>query len=333
MQLNPAPSSRERFLEAVLKSSLDCIKVLDLDAKLVFMSDGGKLVMEVDDFDSVKGCPWPDFWKGEGHKAAEDALEAARSGKAGRFRGKADTFKGNPRWWDVEVTPLLGHDGRPQSLLCVSRDITKTVQDEEQTRLLADELQHRVKNTLSMVQAIVRQTLRGTADVDVALAAIEARLVALGRAHGMLSASGWTTSDLHSVVAAALGAHNDGSGRVLIAGPEVLLQAKAAMSMTLLLHELATNATKYGALSTSTGRVEIGWKVRSEVDDGEVVTRVDLVWRESGGPPVTLPTSRGFGSRLIERSLANAFKGTAVIEFLNEGVTCHVEGVVERRLI
>lgn len=114
------PSERERFLEAVLASSADCIKVLDLDAKLVAMNETGQRVMEISDFNALQGCWWPDFWNGAGNAVAKAAIAKARAGGVGQFRGKADTFAGNPRWWDVMVTPILGSDGRPERLLSVS---------------------------------------------------------------------------------------------------------------------------------------------------------------------------------------------------------------------
>ncbi len=114
----------EEFNRRVLASSADCIKVLDLDARLTFMSEGGQGVMEVGDFNAIRGCPWPDFWHGEGHEDALAAVTAARAGGAGHFRGPANTLAGTPKWWDVQVTPILGADGRPERLLSVSRDIT-----------------------------------------------------------------------------------------------------------------------------------------------------------------------------------------------------------------
>ena len=114
------------FLRSVLASSSDCIKVLDLDARLTFMSEGGQRVMEVGDFNAIRGCPWPDFWTGQGNVEAKAAVAAARAGGAGHFRGMADTMAGTPRWWDVRVTPIFGADGRPEKLLSVSRDITST---------------------------------------------------------------------------------------------------------------------------------------------------------------------------------------------------------------
>ncbi|KQT54064.1 PAS domain S-box protein [Methylobacterium sp. Leaf456] len=125
------------FMRGVLASSADCIKVLDLDARLTFMSEGGMKVMEVSDFNAIKGCPWPDFWVGDGNAQAKAAVRSALAGGIGHFQGMAETFKGTPRWWDVQVTPILGPDGRPEKLLSVSRDIT--AQKESESRLAISE--------------------------------------------------------------------------------------------------------------------------------------------------------------------------------------------------
>ncbi len=113
------------FLRSVLASSADCIKVLDLDAKLTFMTEGGQRLMEVSDFNAIRGCSWPDFWQGPGHEEAKAAVATALAGSVGRFRGSADTMAGTPKFWDVQVTPIFGPDNRPEKLLSVARDITE----------------------------------------------------------------------------------------------------------------------------------------------------------------------------------------------------------------
>ena len=128
------------FMRGVLASSGDCIKVLDLDAKLVYMSEGGQTVMEIDDFAAVRGCPWPDFWEDEGNVSAVAAIAAARAGRAGHFQNFANTFKGRRRFWDVQVTPILGRDGLPERLLAVSRDITSTKEAERRLALSQERL-------------------------------------------------------------------------------------------------------------------------------------------------------------------------------------------------
>jgi len=132
------------FLRGVLSSSADCIKVLDLDANLVFMSEGGQRVMEVDDFNAIRGCSWLDFWQGEGSAGAKAAVEVAKAGGTGHFQGAAQTMAGTPRWWDVQVTPILGASGQPAKLLAVSRDITERRRLETELRHINANLEQRV---------------------------------------------------------------------------------------------------------------------------------------------------------------------------------------------
>ena len=113
------------FLRSVLAASGDCIKVLDLDANLTFISEPGMRLLEVSDFNAIHGCAWPDFWHGDCHAQARSAVAAALAGGLGHFVGPANTMKGTPKWWDVQVTPILGADGKPDKLLCVSRDISQ----------------------------------------------------------------------------------------------------------------------------------------------------------------------------------------------------------------
>ncbi|WP_047288007.1 PAS domain-containing protein [Pseudomonas protegens] len=129
----------------VLAASNDCIKVLDLDGQLSFMSEGGLRVMEVSDFNAVRGCPWPDFWQGQGHQEAQDAIAAARQGRSVRFQGAADTLQGRTKWWDVQVTPMLDAAGQPEKILCISRDISATREAQEELRRLNESLEQRVQ--------------------------------------------------------------------------------------------------------------------------------------------------------------------------------------------
>jgi PAS domain-containing protein len=158
----------EDLLRTILSGCGDCIKILDLDGRLQFMSEGGRRVMEVEDFDLLKGCSWPDFWVGKGNADAKGAVEIAKAGGTAQFRGPADTAKGTPRYWDVQVSPIFGPDGKPSHLLSISRDITEewraTIELKDalaRQAVLTGELQHRIKNTLAMVGAIANQTMRG----------------------------------------------------------------------------------------------------------------------------------------------------------------------------
>jgi PAS domain S-box-containing protein len=193
---------------------------------------------------------------------------------------------------------------------------------EEHQRLLINELNHRVKNTLAIVQSIVQQTLKGEEIAEPTRDALESRLSALAAAHDLLTSERWETASLATVVRNAGTGCGAAEGRFSAAGPDIRLQPQTAVSVAMAIHELCTNAVKYGALSNEGGRVEVLWDV---ADEGGGARRLRLVWEEHGGPPVTPPPKRGFGTRLIERSLASDLGGTARIAFLPHGVVCTVE--------
>ena len=321
-------AGNDDVLRSVLAGCGDCIKILDLNGRLQFMSEGGKRVMEVEDFSQLKGCPWPDFWEGEGNADASRAVETAKAGGTGRFRGAANTAKGNPRYWDVQVSPIIGSDGEPSHLLSISRDFTEEWRAAnelkaaaERQAMLAAELEHRIKNTLAMIGAIAHQTMRGDS-VTAAREAFSSRLVSLGRAHDILTRTNWSSAPVREVVEGALAPHRSRQGSIAISRPAVELSPKRALALALAVHELATNAVKYGALSTE-GKVEIVW---SESFVGGQPT-FNFVWTESGGPNVVEPPKdkKGFGSRLIEGMRASAFGGNVRTVFGPGGVVCELE--------
>lgn len=431
---------REAFLSSVLASSTDCIKILDLDGRLTFMSEGGQKVMEVSDFNAIAGCPWPDFWQDKDNTQARAAVAAAKAGESRSFIGKAPTMGGTVKWWHVAVSPVLGPDAMPTSILSVSRDITATRESEEersrlarivensadfigmarldgtvffvndaglrlvgldrsdletvsitdffppdeaeavradvlpaverdgawsgervfrhfrtgelipvlytvfpvvdhdgtligygtvtrdnrerrraeeQQQLLNGELSHRLKNVLAVVQSVASQTLRQAADLSSADEALSARLSALAQATDVLTARSWTAADLNDVVEQTLAPHGI-RDRLDIAGPGVTLHPQVTLAFALALHELATNACKYGALSNETGRVDLTWSVANGPDDDE--PRFHLIWRETGGPEVCPPSRRGFGTKMIERSLRAYFRGRSQLEYYPSGL-------------
>jgi PAS domain S-box-containing protein len=202
-------------------------------------------------------------------------------------------------------------------------DITARKRAEERQALLVNELNHRVKNMIAVVQSLASQTIlsANAANEDFG-AAFSARLRALASAHDLLTRGGWEGATLADVISGVL-APFSASGRpqaVVARGPEVRLSPNAAVTLSLAFHELATNATKYGALATAHGRIDIAW--RFDASSGPEVLEVD--WIETGGPAVTEPQRRGFGSRLVERALAREFDGTAQIRFPRTGVECRM---------
>jgi PAS domain S-box-containing protein len=440
----PPVSDPHSLLRALLASSGDCIKILDLDGNLIYMTEGGQRVMEVSDFGAIRGCPWPDLWQDKGNVDARAAVAAARDGKTGHFQGFATTMAGTPKWWDVTVTLIRDAEGKPDRLLSVSRDITESrrselamresetrfktyaqampnqvwsatpdgqldwfndqvfsysglafedlagsgwaqmvhaddigpatggwasareagkqyqvefrlrrhdgawrwhlaralpIKDatgaitrwigtntdiddrkaaEAQQRLLARELEHRMKNTMALVSAIANQTFRTAPTKEEARTIFDARLRALNQAHDVLVASSWASAPISVVVDGALGPYRTGEGRIRTEGTAFDLTAKQALSLSLALHELATNATKYGALSVPGGTIDVTW----DFNASDPAPMLSFTWRESGGPPVSAPSRRGFGSRLIESTLSSDFGTTVKVEYLPEGVVC-----------
>ena len=195
----------------------------------------------------------------------------------------------------------------------------------EHQQLLIGELNHRVKNTLATVQSIVTQTLRTNATSEDAKEAVQMRLLALSRAHDVLTRESWEGADLIEVVTRALEPYQTSNeNRIHLGGPHVRLTPRMSLALAMALHELATNAVKYGALSNKIGIVEVSWTV----ENGAAPPRLNLRWVERGGPPVKAPSRRGFGSRLIERSLAQDLDGHVEIAFVPTGVVCTVDAPV-----
>ncbi|WP_342151606.1 sensor histidine kinase [Methylorubrum sp. SB2] len=211
-----------------------------------------------------------------------------------------------------------------QTLDAAARELR---QRETGRRLLVDELNHRVKNTLATVQSFAFQSFRG---LDGAGArqreAFEGRLLALSAAHNILTRENWAGAGLHAVMEEVLRPFEAGGPRFALSGPDLRLPPRVALALGMVLHELCTNAAKHGALSVPEGRVALDWRTEPAETGAD---RLHLVWRESGGPPVTAPKRRGFGSRLIERGLSAELGGHARIDFPQDGVVCEIFSAVE----
>jgi len=232
--------------------------------------------------------------------------------------GEADD--GQSRVWLSTKTPLRGSDGRVVGVVGVSLEITERKRFENRLQQMVHELNHRVKNTLATIQAIAGQSLR---QADPLLRQkLEDRLLALAAAHDVLTREGWTGAGITEIVEAALAPVGGlDSGRIRMAGPKLRLLPRAALALSMGLHELARNAVTHGALSREAGRVTVDWIIEG--------ARLRLTWTEQGGPPVLSPKARGFGSRLVERSVARALDGTAAIRFNPDGVSCVIEAPLD----
>ena len=222
------------------------------------------------------------------------------------------------RFVDFIYQPILGPDGQAAGVFVEGSDVTDRVRAEEQQKLLLDELNHRVKNTLATVQSIAAQTLRTSPDPQAFKQAFESRLMALSSTHDLLTASSWRGADLRDILQAEFRPH--GVERYKLDGPDLGLSPARALALGLLFHELATNAAKYGALSSPEGCVKVRWSV--EHLDGQ--DRLVIAWTEEKGPKVSPPARKGFGSRLIERSLKGELGGEATLDYLEDGLHCRV---------
>jgi PAS domain S-box-containing protein len=211
--------------------------------------------------------------------------------------------------------PIM-REGRIEGAACTFVDITDRKQAEARQQLLNHELVHRVKNTLTVVQAIVNQTLRNSAEPTDAVQAINARLVAVGRVHEMLMRTRWQSAPITDVIRSGIAVHGPESPRIQAEGPTMDLGPKTAFALTMVLHELCINAIKYGSLSNDTGSVLVAWTL----GDGAAGGKFHLRWQERGGPRVTTPSRTGFGSQIIGEYCKSELGGDAALLFRPDGV-------------
>lgn len=285
---------------------------------------------------------WSDVWDG-----VEPFVIKALAGEGTWIENLPLNMVRNGRleetYWTFSYSPLYGDDGRVAGLLNVVTETTATIRDrraleeaytvarahldqqqkhEEELKLLNRELAHRMKNTLAMVQSIISQSLRNATSIPEAAATIGGRIQTLAKAQDVLTGMSVTAAEISAIARTAVAPHVDAENRVLIDGPQVYLSAQQALGLSLAIHELATNATKYGALSVPQGQVRLSWD--QQPDQG-----FTFDWRESGGPLVIEPSRRGFGSRLTERVVSDLFNGTAGIRFEPEGVSFSLVGKLQ----
>ncbi|CAN5876043.1 hypothetical protein BH11PSE1_BH11PSE1_27170 [soil metagenome] len=222
---------------------------------------------------------------------------------------------GQIRWLMVRAEINLGADGTPQSVLGVILDITDRRESEERLKLLAREVDHRANNLLTVVQATVALTSAPTPEALKAI--ITGRVSALAHAHQLISEARWRGAELRRLVEEELRPYRLGAeGRVRFEGPDVTLSPHAAQSAAMALHELATNAAKYGALSSAAGEVSVAWTLDDE--------QVTLVWTETSGPPVAAPSRRGLGLNMLQRALGGATGGEAVLDWRESGLVARL---------
>ena len=267
-------------------------------------------------------------WLPDGRRAVREDYPGARA-----LRGEVVLNQeclrrdaaGGDRWFRVSGVPMRGEDGDIAAALVVVVDVDEEKRASERQDLLTRELDHRAKNVLAVVQAALRLTRAD--DMAGFVRAIEGRVAALARAQTLLARDRWAGADLRALLRGELAAFLDGGSgpRTELHGPVVALPPGAAQPLAMAIHELATNAVKYGALSAPDGRLSIGWQVE---DKGSRTLR--LRWEETGGPPTAGPPARrGFGSRVLERTLRDQLGGAASMAW-NGGLTCEIDLPLDR---
>lgn len=237
----------------------------------------------------------------------------SKEGRAHQLEFRVLRPDGQVRWCVGSAAATVGKDKRVVRVSGVTFDITDRKEAEERQTLLAREVDHRAKNALALVQSILRLTR--AKDLAAYVTAVEGRIKALSRAHTILSQSRWHGADLRGLVDEELAPYRAGNAdKIKTAGPEILLQPASAQTLALALHELATNAAKYGALSTMPGKLELTW----QMSDGKLV----LDWNETGGPATKPPSANGFGTRIIVASIERQLRGFIAFDWRREGLRC-----------
>ena len=263
------------------------------------------------------------------HTLAED-IDPDRDAFQKQIAGTLDFYSiekrfirrdGRVIWMSVRSSPVRDESGKLLYLVRVVQDITERKAAEQRAKLLIDELNHRVKNTLATVQSLAMQSARSAATPGAFRDSFEGRLIALSKAHDQLTVHHWESADLRELLTAGFAPHGAGPERVVMRGEDIVLRPRAALALAMTFHELITNAAKYGALSSGKGRIDISW--RPAGSDDRRVLQID--WQEQNGPEVRKPERQGFGSRFIEHGLKAELGGDAVLSFAADGVRCAIE--------
>jgi PAS domain S-box-containing protein len=312
--------SETRF-RTIFEQANDFLITTTLDNRVTSVNPAVLTALGYSEADVI-GRPIGDFMDAEQLAISMEAFNRKLAeGGSTRLSVKVRAKDGRELVWEVNSRLMLDEGGRPVALHAIARDMTEARRAEAHLRLLIDELNHRVKNTLAIVQGIAQQSFKDEVPAPQARAAFEGRLAALSEAHNLLTREHWGLVSMRQIIDDAVAPHGGEAGRFVLDGPDLPIVPKTAISLALAVHELATNAVKHGALSRPGGTVSIRWtRLRASG-----AARLSLVWEEQGGPEVTVPTRRGFGTRMIERGLAAELGGSVTIDFCPAGLVCTVD--------
>jgi len=301
-------------IASIVESSDDAIISKDLNGVITSWNQGAERIFGYP-AEEVVGKPITILIPPDRHNEELAILERIRRGERVEHYETVRMRKHGSRV-DISLTisPVKNTEGKIIGASKIARDITERKRSEAQIIVLAHEAEHRAKNVLATVQATVHLSHSDTPEG--LKHAIEGRIQALANVHRLFVESRWTGAELHSLVKEELAAY-DGEGRARIDGPNLVMQPDIAQGVAVALHELATNAAKYGALSVAQGHVRVEW---SRASDGRLVLR----WTEVGGPPVKPPTRRGFGTRVMHGMIRGQLKGEMRFDWRAEGLACEI---------
>jgi len=303
-------------IASIVESSDDAIVSKDLNGVIINWNQGAERIFGYT-AEEVVGKPITILIPPDRHDEEPSILERIRRGeRVEHFETVRMRQHGSRVDISLTISPVKNAEGKIIGASKIARDITERKRSEAQIAILAREAEHRAKNVLATVQATVHLTQSDTPEG--LKQAIEGRIQALANVHRLFVESRWEGADLHGLAQEELAAYSPGrETRVQIDGPSVLLEPNAAQAIAVILHELATNAAKYGALSVPNGQVRTEW---SHEQNGQLVLR----WTEKGGPPVEPPTRRGFGARVMENMVRGQFKGELKFDWHPEGLACEI---------
>ena len=313
---------------SLFEASQDCVKLLDLDGRLLAMNVNGLCLMEIDDFAPLRGSAWETLWPEQSRPMIGDAVDQAAGGHVARFEAECATAKGQVRVWDVIVSPVYDGAGHPTQIVSISQDITEQRRAQEQTALMSLELSHRIKNVFAVVDGVIALSARSEPQSADFAEKLRKRLNALGRATSYVSPSDVGRGDLpviptlHGLLQTLLepyGALNGPTRQLVVEGSDCPVGQSATTAMALVINELATNALKYGALRSPTGHISLNI---TQVDG-----TVSLVWRETVEVVEVRPpdVSAGFGTTLLEHSVVRLLKGALQREWLQDGLRVSIQ--------
>lgn len=313
-----SPDATWRAYEALLGTTPDLLYVFDLQHRFIY-ANRALLDMWGMTWEQAQGKTCLEIGYEPWHAAMHDEEIERVIATRQPIRGDVPfphAEKG-VRIYDYIFTPVIGVDGEVEAIAGSTRDVTERTQQEQRMQLMVNELNHRVKNSLVMIQTLIRQSMRSSSGMREAQEKIDARIMALSITRNVLTREGWHSADLVELVSAAVAPYATAEGRFQISGVSHRLPPHKAVALSMALHELCTNAVKYGALSVPEGKVRIAWQP-SDID--EAGRALQLEWQERDGPPPRQDIVKGFGARLLEQGLSHDLGGATALDFQPEGV-------------